>query len=153
MADTENDERPISPPTHALVEVTHPQKGKVLSHSGTSANLTRNTRVVSDRIIFVDNIADSISQEEFVGMMGEYALRGPVVDIKFLTRTKGSSFAFVEFSSEQDGKAAILALNKKRFYHQLWQSSRASRFQSGESNGNSVEQKPLCERSSKTLVK
>jgi len=115
MADTENDERPISPPTHALVEVTHPQQGKVLSHSGTSANLTRNTRVVSDRIIFVDNIADSISQEEFVGMMSEYALRGPVVDIKFLTRTKGSSFAFVEFSSEQDGKAAILALNKKDF--------------------------------------
>jgi len=115
MADTENDERPISPPTHALVEVTHPQQGTVLSHSGTSANLTRNTRVVSDRIIFVDNIADSISQEEFVDMMGEYALRGPVVDIKFLTRTKGSSFAFVEFSSEQDGKAAIMALNKKDF--------------------------------------
>jgi len=116
MADSDkNDERPISSPTHSLVEVTHPEKGKVLSSSGTSANLTRNTRVVSDRIIFVDNIADSISQEEFVEMMVEYAVRGPIVDVKFLTRTKGSSFAFVEFSNEQDGKAAILTLNKKDF--------------------------------------
>jgi len=113
--------RPLSPPTHALVEVSpvalvnDPTQGKILSSSGTSANLTRNTRVVSDRIIFVDNIADSISQQEFVDMMSEYAIRGPIVDIKFLTRTKGSSFAFVEFHNEQDGKAAILALNKKDF--------------------------------------
>jgi len=119
MAETETKEdlnRPISPPTHSLVEVSpHPEQGKVLSSSGTSANLTRNTRVVSDRIIFVDNIADSIPQQEFVDMMSEYAVRGPIVDIKFLTRTKGSSFAFIEFENEQDGKAAILALNKKDF--------------------------------------
>lgn len=115
MAESENEDRPISPPTHALVEVSHPQKGKVLSSSGTSASLTRNTRVVSERVIFVDNIADSISQQEFVDMMSEYAGRGPIIDIKFLTRTKGSSFAFVEFETEQDGKSAILALNKKDF--------------------------------------
>lgn len=116
MADSANNERSVlNAPTHSLVEVPTPPKGKVLSSSGTSANLTRNTRVVSDRIIFVDNIADSISQQEFVEMMSEYAVRGPIVDIKFLTRTKGSSFSFVEFSNEPDGKAAILALNKKDF--------------------------------------
>jgi len=116
MADPANNERSVlNAPTHSLVEVPAPQNGKVLSSAGTSANLTRNTRVVSDRIIFVDNIADSISQEEFVDMMSEYAVRGPIVDIKFLTRTKGSSFAFVEFTNEPDGKAAILALNKKDF--------------------------------------
>lgn len=114
MTDQAN-KRAYSPSSHSLVEVSHPQKGKVLSSSGLSASLTRNTRVVSDRIIFVDNIADSISQQEFVDMMSEYAVRGPIVDVKFLTRTKGSSFAFVEFSNELDGKAAILALNKKDF--------------------------------------
>lgn len=102
-------------PTHQLVEVVGPHAGVVLNSSGSSANLTRNTRVVSDRVVFVDNIADSMSKEEFVCLVKEYAKRGPILDVKFLRRTKGGSFSFIEFKSEEDGRDAISALNTKDF--------------------------------------
>lgn len=98
-------------PTHQLVEVVAPNAGVVLSSTGDSANLTRNTRVVSDRIIFIDNIADSFLKEEFVEMVKQFSKRGPIVDVRFLRRTKGGSFAFIEFEVEEDGREAILALN------------------------------------------
>jgi len=117
MADTIQtpEERAISPPTHALVEVKHPNAGLVLSQDGKSANLTRSTRVVSDRVVFVDNIPDSFTKEELCEIVSEYACRGPIVDVKFLTRTKGSSFAFVEFENEEDGREAISGLNTKDY--------------------------------------
>lgn len=101
--------------THQLVEVVSPNAGVVLSAEGDSANLTRNTRVVSDKVIFVDNIADSMSKEEFVDLVKQYSKRGPIVDVRFLRRTKGGSFAFIEFDNEEDGREAISALNTKDF--------------------------------------
>lgn len=110
------DNRSFSPLQHTLVPAkSNPNAGKILSFEGTSTNLERSTRVVSDRVIFVDNIADSLSKQEFCEIVKEYATRGALVDIKFLTRTKGSSFAFVEFESEDDGRDAISALNTKDY--------------------------------------
>lgn len=111
----ESDLRPFQSPTHQLVEVMSPNAGVVLSSEGNSSNLTRNTRVVSDRVVFVDNIVDSLSKDEFVNLMKEYATRGPIVDVRFLQRTKGGSFAFVEFQEEEDGRDAIAALNNRNF--------------------------------------
>jgi len=108
-------ERSFQAPTHQLVEVVSPDAGLVLSSDGASSNLTRNTRVVSDRVVFVDNIADSVSKEEFVNLIKEYATRGPIVDVRFLQRTKGGSFAFVEFQKEEDGRDAMAALNNRNF--------------------------------------
>jgi len=108
-------ESAFSQANHVLVEVSHPQKGRVLSSTGTSANLTRSTRVVSERVVFVDNIADTVSKDDFIKMISVYATRGPIVDVRFLTRTKGSSFAFIEFDSEEDGREAIVGLNHKDF--------------------------------------
>lgn len=112
MAESENNSFNT---THQLVEVVSPDAGVVLSADGDSANLTRNTRVVSDKVIFVDNVADSMTKEEFVDLVKLYAKRGPIVDVRFLRRTKGGSFAFIEFSSEEDGRDAISALNTKDF--------------------------------------
>merc|ERR1719461_2589321 len=109
--------RSFSPLQHTLVPAksSNPNAGKILSCEGISTNLERSTRVVSDRVIFVDNIADSLSKQEFCDIVKEYATRGALVDIKFLTRTKGSSFAFVEFEAEEDGRDAISALNTKDY--------------------------------------
>jgi len=100
---------------HTLVEVPKPRNGKILCTEGTSENLERTTRVVSDRVIFVDNISDALSKEEFVEIVRQCAVRGPIVDIKFLKRTKGGSFAFIEFENEEDGREAVQTLNKKEF--------------------------------------
>lgn len=108
-------ESTYNPQNHVLVEVSHPQKGRVLSSTGTSANLVRSTRVVSERVVFVDNIADTVSKDDFIGMISQYATRGPIIDVRFLTRTKGSSFAFIEFENEEDGRDAINNLNHKDF--------------------------------------
>lgn len=102
-------------PNHVLMEVNHPEKGRVLSSTGTSANLTRSTRVVSERVVFVDNIADTVSKNDFIKLISQYATRGPIVDVRFLTRTKGSSFAFIEFENEEDGRDAIQELNHKDY--------------------------------------
>lgn len=102
-------------PTHQLVEVVAPNAGVVLSSEGDSASLTRNTRVVSDRVIFVDNIPDSLCKDEFLELVKQYAQRGPIVDVRFLRRTKGGSFAFIEFEVEEDGRDAILGMNNKEF--------------------------------------
>lgn len=102
-------------PTHQLVEVVAPNAGVVLSSEGESANLTRNTRVVSDRVIFVDNISDSLAKEDFVTLIKQFARRGAIVDVRFLKRTKGGSFAFIEFEDEEDGREAISGLNSKDF--------------------------------------
>merc|ERR1712079_627607 len=102
-------------PTHQLVEVQVPNCGVVLSSDGRSANLIRDTRVVSDKVVYVDNIADSMNKPQFVQMVKEYAKRGPVVDVKFLQRTKGGSYAFVEFEAEEDGREAIAGLNTRKF--------------------------------------
>lgn len=111
----EGEPQDFQTPTHQLVEVVSPDAGVVLSSDGCSSNLTRNTRVVSDRVVFVDNIADSVSKEEFVNLIKEYASRGPIVDVRFLQRTKGGSFAFVEFQKEEDGRDAMAALNNRNF--------------------------------------
>merc|ERR1719326_1152498 len=115
----ENADRSFSPLQHTLVPAkaksSNPNAGKILSCDGVSTNLERSTRVVSDRVIFVDNIADSLTKQEFCEIVKEYATRGALVDIKFLTRTKGSSFAFVEFEIEEDGRDAIQALNTKDY--------------------------------------
>jgi len=87
----------------------------VLSVEGESSNLKRSTREVADRIIFVDNIADSMSKAEFVKLVRQYAVQGPIVDIKFVQRTKGGAFAFVEFQEDQDGINAVKGLNNKDF--------------------------------------
>jgi len=113
---TEQDNYPLSfNPTHQLVEVVAPNAGVVLSSEGDSANLTRNTRVVSDRIIFIDNIADGFLKEDFIHIVKQYATRGPIVDVRFLSRTKGGSFAFVEFEVEEDGRDAIAGINCKEY--------------------------------------
>lgn len=95
--------------------VVAPNAGVVLSSEGDSASLTRNTRVVSDRVIFVDNIPDSLCKDEFLELVKQYAQRGPIVDVRFLRRTKGGSFAFIEFEVEEDGRDAILGMNNKEF--------------------------------------
>jgi len=102
-------------PTHQLVEVVAPNAGIVLSSTGDSANLTRNTRVVSDKVIFVDNIADNLTKEEFINLVKQYATRGPIIDVRFLNRTKGGSFAFIEFEVEEDGRDAIQGINCKDY--------------------------------------
>lgn len=114
MASTENYSRSFNP-THQLVEVVAPNAGVVLSSEGDSANLTRNTRVVSDKVIFVDNIPDSVTKAEFIEMMKQFATRGPIIDVRFLNRTKGGSFAFIEFEIEDDGRDAIDSLNSNDF--------------------------------------
>lgn len=114
MATAENYSRSFNP-THQLVEVVAPNAGVVLSSEGDSANLTRNTRVVSDKVIFVDNIADSVTKAEFVDMMKQFAKRGPIIDVRFLNRTKGGSFAFIEFEIEEDGRDCIDGLNSNDF--------------------------------------
>lgn len=95
--------------------IVAPNAGVVLSSEGDSASLTRNTRVVSDRVIFVDNIPDSLCKDEFLELVKQYAQRGPIVDVRFLRRTKGGSFAFIEFEVEEDGRDAILGMNNKEF--------------------------------------
>jgi len=105
----------FDPPTHTLVEVVNPQVGQILSVNGTSNGLNRMTRVVSDRVVFVDNIADTVAQEQFVDLIKEFALRGAILDVKFKTRNKGGSFCFIEFEHEEDGRQAIAHLNRTEF--------------------------------------
>jgi len=102
--------------THQLVEVPKPTNGQILCTSGSSESLERNTRIVSDRIVFVDNIPYFVSKEEFCDLMKEYAVRAPIIDVKFLKRTKGGSFAFLEFQNEEDGREAIESINQREFH-------------------------------------
>lgn len=96
-----------------LTDNTLKPKKKVLSTAGTSRSFDRNSREISDKIVFIDNII--VEKEEFVNIVREYAIKGNIVDIRFLCRNKGGAFAFVEFESEEDGKNAIQQLDQKEF--------------------------------------
>lgn len=96
-----------------FTENINKSKMKVLSTAGTSKSFDRNSREISDKIVFIDNII--VDKDEFVNIVREYAIKGNIVDIRYLCRNKGGAFAFVEFESEDDGKNAIQQLDQKEF--------------------------------------
>merc|ERR1719433_617150 len=90
-------------------------KEEYKKYAGTSAGVTGLSRDVSDKVVFVDNLASTVSRERFIELFLPYARSGKLKDFKFLRHKTGAEtcYGFVEFENEEDGKRAIAELNWK----------------------------------------
>lgn len=108
--------------------------GKILSLQGSSPIFTDTQRDETNRLIFVKRIPGIITALEFAKIAMEYAVKGPILDIKYRRHTGGdkTAFALIYFQEEEDGKGAIEGLNGRHLefqgQHRVLSAERASRW-------------------------
>jgi cold-inducible RNA-binding protein len=68
----------------------------------------------TDANLFIDNLPASFDEEKFGEMFQPFATSGEIKSIKYLTHAKtGCGYGFVSFATSEDGRAAILGLDRK----------------------------------------
>jgi len=118
----------------AAAELPEELEGKVLSLQGSSPIFTDTQRDETNRLIFVKRIPGIITALEFAKIAMEYAIKGPIIDIKYRRHTGGdkTAFALIYFQEEEDGKGAIEGLNGRHLefqgQHRVLSAERASRW-------------------------
>jgi len=83
-----------------------------VAYLGTSKGVNKDRQFISDKVIFVDNLPKSFKKNEFVDLFKNF---GKILDVKLLKHKTGSetSYGFVEFAEEENGKRAINELHWK----------------------------------------
>lgn len=116
------------------VQLPPEMDGKILSLQGSSPIFTDTQRDESNKLIFVKRIPGIITALEFAKIAMEYAVKGPIIDIKYRRHTGGdkTAFALIYFQEEEDGKGAIEGLNGRHLefqgQHRVLSAERASRW-------------------------
>jgi len=120
--------------TSVGVQLPPEMDGKILSLQGSSPIFTDTQRDESNKLIFVKRIPGIITALEFAKLALEYAVKGPIIDIKYRRHTGGdkTAFALIYFQEEEDGKGAIEGLNGRHLefqgQHRVLSAERASRW-------------------------
>ncbi|CAN1811937.1 Polyadenylate-binding protein 8 [Linum perenne] len=84
----------------------------------------RGSSNVSFSNVFVKNLADTVSDDDFKRVLGEFGLITSVVIMRELGgRSKG--FGFVNFANKDDASRAVDALNGRRIHGKVWYVARA----------------------------
>jgi RNA recognition motif-containing protein len=95
-----------------------------LTYQGTSKGVTRERHCTSHKVIFVDNLPQSVDKLGLIKMFQEF---GEILDVKFLKHKTGpeTGYGFIEFAEADSGRKAIKGWNWKLLDTRLIRVSRA----------------------------